>query len=419
MIQGILTFQFQINQREDTGEINPEFSPIQLAFKNEELNEENYSSNLLMENDTFATFYQHTTGVFGMKYGFSNFYTGRLKDSPYQIMSYFKQQADGAQYLTISIFELDDEIELFEDLIKEMAKRLDTIFDKLSKATNTKQIDLISNVNIRLLNELKYTIFQVERLSQLDKLQKVALIYNSEERLKILEILRERPMSKADLKKIVEKMKPMANIDILIRPFLELNLIRRDWVKGEKDKKTGIITNQGEYLFLVKDIIFARIPNENLLKHFKETENELLPLFRQKTVDYFAEYDPYTQQGEETRNIASILLNPDVYDFFVLMRSNHYPLDKIPKIFSEFAVTEILLDNLKKLNIITEIKDENKRSWICLLTDLKPLTIFPEFLLPKIREAYRNQEGDGAITYEIAKKALNLLEVSYPEKVTF
>jgi len=248
---------------------------------------------------------------------------------------------------------------------------------------------------------------------------KVALIYNSEERLKILEILRERPISKADLKKVVEKMKPMANIDILIRPFLELNLIRRDWVKGEKDKKTGIITNQGEYLFLVKDIIFARIPNENLLKHFKDTENELLPLFRQKTVDYFAEYDPYTQQGEETRNIASILLNPDVYDFFVLMRSNHYPLDKIPKIFSEFAVTEILLDNLKKLNIITEIKDENKRSWICLLTDLKPLTIFPEFLLPKIREAYRNQEGDGAITYEIAKKALNLLEVSYPEKVTF
>jgi hypothetical protein len=102
------------------------------------------------------------------------------------------------------------------------------------------------------------------------------------------------------------------------------------------------------------------------------------------------------------------------------MRSNHYPLDKIPKIFSEFAVTEILLDNLKKLNVITEIKDENKRSWICLLTDIKPLTIFPEYLLPKIREAFRREgEEEGKITYEIAKKALNLLEISYPEKVTF
>ena len=92
------------------------------------------------------------------------------------------------------------------------------------------------------------------------------------------------------------------------------------------------------------------------------------------------------------------------------MRHNHYPMDKIPKIFSEFAVTEILLDDLKNLNIITEVTDENNRKWICLLTDIKPLIVFPEFLLPKIRAAYKNEGGDGSITYEIAKKALTLLE---------
>ncbi len=214
-------------------------------------------------------------------------------------------------------------------------------------------------------------------------------------------------------------MKPTVNIDILLRPFLELNLVRRDWIKGEKDKKTGIITNQGEYIFLVKDINFARIPNEKLLRHFKETSNDLLALFKQKSLDFFDNYDPYEEPIENTKKLAAILLNPDVYDFFILMRSYHYPLDKIPIIFSEFAVTEILLDNLKKLNVITEIKDQNKRSWICLLTDIKPLTIFPEFLLPKIREAFKKEEEEGKLTYEIAKKALNLLEVSFPEKVTF
>ncbi len=418
MIQGILTFSFLLNQNETTGEINPEFSPIQLVFQNEQFNENNYSE-LIIENDIFATFYQHTTGLFGTKYGFSNFYEGKLKETPYQVVSYFKQLPDGTQYLTISIFELDDEIELFEDILKDMAKRLDTIFDKLAKATNTKQLDLISNVNIRLMNELKYTIFQIERLSQLDRLQKVALIYNSDVRLKMLETLRDRPISKDEMKKIIEKMKPTANIDILLRPFVELNLVRRDWIKGEKDKKTGVIKNQGEYLFLIKDIMFSRIPNENLLKHFKDTNNDLIEPFKQKAIDYFSHYDPYIEDVEETKKLASILLNPDVYDFFVLMRSNHYPLDKIPKIFSEFAVTEILLDNLKKLNVITEIKDENKRSWILLLTDIKPLTIFPEYLLPKIRAAYRDEDSDGKITYEVAKKALDLLEVSYPEKVTF
>ena len=419
MIQGILTFQFNLNQDETTGEINPEFAPIQLVFSDKKFTENDFSG-LIMENDIFANFYTHTVGIFGMKYGFSGYYTGHLKETPYQVYSYFKQLADGTQYLTISLFELDDEIELFEDLIKDMGKRLDTIYEKLTKASNTRQLDLISNVNVRLKNELKYTIFQIERLSQLDKLQKVALIYNSNERLKILEVLRERPLAKSEIKTTIENLKPTVNIDILLRPFLELNLVRRDWIKGEKDKKTGVITNQGEYVFLVKDILFSRIPNENLLKHFKETNNDLLPFFKQKSLDFFKDYDPYEEPIENTKKLATILLNPDVYDFFILMRSNHYPLDKIPKIFSEFAVTEILLDNLKKLNVITEIKDQNKRSWICLMTDIKPLTVFPEYLLPKIREAFwKEDEEEGKITYEIAKKALNLLEVSFPEKVTF
>ena len=417
MIQGILTYEFKINQKE-SGEIEPEFEPIQLIFRDDTFNEEDVSE-LLAENDIFAIFYQHTTGLSGVRHSYSNYYTGHLKETAYQVISYFKQVADGTQYLTISVFELDDEIEIFEDLIKEMGKRLDEIFDKLTRARNSKQLSLIENINIRLKNEIKFTIFQVDRLSNLDKLQKVALIYNSDERLKILEILRESPISKKNLKKTIEKMTPIVNIDILLQPFLELNIIRRDWIKGEKDKKTGEIKHQGEYLFLVKDLILVRVPNENLLNHFKETKNELLPIYSQKVVNFFSKYEPYNQRLEDIKKLASILLNPDVYDFFVLMKHNHYPLDKIPKIFSEFAVTEILLEDLKKLNIITELVDNNDRKWICLLTDIKPLIIFPEFLLPKIRAAYKNEDDDGSITHEIAKKALSLLEITYPEEVEF
>ncbi|MFW9829175.1 MAG: hypothetical protein ACFFEY_16485 [Candidatus Thorarchaeota archaeon] len=417
MIQGILTFQFKINQKE-TGEIEPEFEPIQLIFREEKFDEDNFSD-LLGENDIFAVFYQHTTGLFGVKYSYSNFYEGRLKETPYQVVSYFKQVADGTQYLAISIFELDDEIAIFEDLIKAMGNRLDVIFDKLTRAKNSKQLSLIENINIRLKNEIKFTIFQVERLSNLDKLQKASLIYNNEQRLKILETLRKAPISKNEMKRILEKMISTVNIDILLQPFLELNLIRRDWIKGEKDKQTGQIKYQGEYLFLVKDIMLSRIPNENLLNHFKETKNELLNPYKEKVIEFFANYNPYNRPIEENKKLASILLNPDVYDFFILMRHNHYPLDKIPKIFSEFAVTEILLDDLKKLNIITEVVDSNERKWICLLTDIKPLIIFPEYLLPKIRAAYKNQDSDGGITYEIARKALRLLEITYPEKVIF
>ncbi|MFX1446231.1 MAG: hypothetical protein ACFFHV_22770 [Promethearchaeota archaeon] len=419
MIQGILTFQFVLNQKE-TGEIEPEFRPIQIVFREDEdyFTKENYSG-LLAENDIFATFYQHTTGMIGVTKAHSNFYTGRLKETPYQIFSYFRQETEGSQFLALSIFELDDEIELFEELIKDLAKRLDAIFPPLIRAQNSRQISLISNINIRLANELKFTIFQIERLSRLDKLQKIALIFNTDERVKILELLRERPFAKEELKQKIEKIKPTINLDILLRPFLELNIIRRDWSKGEKDTKTGIIKNQGEYVFLVKDILLSRVPNESLLNHLKETKNNLYEIYRQKVVEFFNGYDPYTEPKEETKKLASILLNPDIYDFFALMRNNFYPLDKIPKVFSDFAVTEILLDNLKNLNIITQIKDEEDREWILLLTDIKPLVIFPEYLLPFIREKFKGYDEKDKISYEIAKKAFDLLEITYPDKIEF
>ena len=422
MIQGIFTLQFLLNQKE-TGEIEPEFRPIQLIFREDEehFNKDNYSE-LIDENDVFATFYQHTTGIFNPKSEISNFYTGRLKDTPYQVLSYFRQEKDGSQFLAISIFELDDEVPLFEDLVKDLAKRLDAIYQTLLRAQNSKQISLISNINIRLANELKFTLFQIERLSRLVKLQKAALIYNSEERLKILEILREYPTPRDKIKKIVEKLNPNTNIDILLRPFLELNLIRRDWSKGEKDKKTGIIKNQGEFLFLVKDINLARVPNKDLLNHLKETKNKLFEKYQQKVIDYFATYDPQTEPIEDKRKLAGMLLNPDIFDFFSLLRNNFYPLDKIPKVFSDFAVTEILLDNLKKLNIITEIEDvedKEKKTWILLLTDIEPLIAFPEYLLPNIRRAFRTEINEDQLPYEVAKKALDLLEVTYGEKIEF
>jgi hypothetical protein len=417
MIQAILTYQFVLNPKE-TGEIEPEFSPIQLVFKNDQFNRENYSD-LIIQNDIFAIFYQHTTGVVGETGAYGNFYTGRLKESPYQVISYFRQEADRSQFLTISVFELDDEIEIFDELIKALARKMDVTYETLIRAKSSKQLSLIEKVHNRLAEDIKFTLFQVERFSNLDKLQKAALIFNSEERLKILTTLREYPISKREMKNLLEKIKPNPNVDILLEPFLELNLIRRDWIKGERDKRTGKIENQGEYLFLTKDIILARVPNETLLNKLKETESKgkvnKYVNYRKLIVDFFSVYDPMTETVEEKKKMASILLNPDIFDFFQLMRSNFYPLDKIPKILSNWADVDMILDELRNLNIITEVKDEENRSWVMLLTDLKPLIIFPEYLLPKIKTAY----DTNYITQEIAKKAFDLLEVSFPESVEF
>ncbi|MFO8019227.1 MAG: hypothetical protein R6U96_11365 [Promethearchaeia archaeon] len=416
MIQAILTYQFILNQNEETGEIEPEFRPLQLIFNNDAFSENDYSD-LIVENDIFAIFYQHTTGIYGVSGDYSNFYSGRLKETPYQVFSYFKQTDDGSQFLAISLFELDDDVEIFEKILKDMADKLDTTFETLLRAKNSRELSLITKTNEKLKEQLKFTEFQVKRLSNLDKLQKAALIFHSDERRKILELLRQYPRSKRQVKYELEKVKPNPNIDILLEPFLELNLIRRDWIKGKTKKGQTDQEHQGEYLFLTKDIMLTRVPPEQILEHLKdqESKSKLYPEYKKKVLDYFSKYEPLEQSPEETKRIASILLNPDIYDFFALMRSKYYPLDKIPKILSQWADTEMILDELKNLHVITEIKDKDERSWILLLTDIKPLIVFPEYLLPKIKEAF----DVNIITEEIAEKALDLLEVSYPEKVQF
>jgi len=417
LIEGILCFQFILNQS-PSGEIEPEFKPVQLVFKDQQFNASNYSK-IISTNDLFAIFYQHTTGIYGPKSGKGNFYSGRLKETPQMVISYYKQEIDSSQYLTISIFDLDDDIDIFYDLIKDLATKLDQSFENFVKAKETQQTAIAARIISKIKTDIDFTIFQVDRLANLDRMQKAALIFNSEERVKILELLREGPIEKRNLKNELEKIKPIFSVDQLIEPFLELNLVRRDWIKGIRDRQTGSIKHQGEYLFLVKDIKLARVPNENLLNFLKENNKPLFQKFQEKTIDYFSKYNPLKQTSEETHKLSSLILNPDVYDFIVLMRKNYYPIKKIPKIFSPFVSPEELLKELKDSNVIIDLIDDENRTFSLLLTDIKPLVIFPEYLLPKLRKAYQTVDKSKQITHEIAKKALELLEVTYPETVEF
>ncbi len=138
--------------------------------------------------------------------------------------------------------------------------------------------------------------------------------------------------------------------------------------------------------------------------------------YRNKLDTFFSTYDPLVESEENTIKLASALLKPDLYDFLILMRNNYYPLDKVPKILSEWADFNAILKEwteLSVLNTLTVEDPKKKREWLVLLADPKPLIFFPEYILPNIRKAYREK----IITYEVAKKAYDLLEVTFPDKI--
>ena len=417
MIEAILTFEFVLIQK-PTGEVKPDFKPIVFHIENKDFTNENLSE-LTTTSDLFSILYHHTTSIREISGGFSNYYEGRLKETPYQVSSYFIQAESGTQYLTLVIFTLDEDLGLYEDIIKSLAKKMDYLFETFETAKKTNQISLISKIHDNIETELKYATFQIKRLTNLDKIQKSALIFNSYERLEILKTLRESPKSKKEVREILERVKENPNLDVLLEPFLELNLIRRDWIKGKRDKVTGLLENQGEYLFLTKDIELLRVPNLDLLNHLKDSKSDLYPKYEAQVVDYFSKYNPKEQTIEQKKKLSSILLNPDVYDLFAMLRNKYYPRDKIPNIFSEFADVELLLDDLIQSQIIIEIKDQKERPWLLLLTDIQPIIFFPEYLLERIKDAYHSEDIKKKIPFEVAKKALELLEVAYPEQIEF
>jgi hypothetical protein len=322
------------------------------------------------------------------------------------------------QFITIAIFELDDEVGIYEEIISKMAEELEPQFDLILKYAGSPKIDRLEEIDAKIEKEMRFAIFQIERLSNLDKIQKAALIFQNPERFKILELLREKPISRRKLRNILEKLKPNPNIDLLIRPFLELNLIKRDWIKGQQDEADD--TKKGEFFFLVKDITFARLPNEEIISKLKQAKPELFLKYKEKIEKFFNKYDPTQQDIDMVNRLARAFLIPDCFDFYKLMKNNYYPTSKLPKIFSDFVDTDFVLDLLEYLNIITLIEDDEGEEWVLLFADLEPFIIFPEYSLPQLIEAYKEEEKqEEQISLEVAKKALQLMETSYNERVEF
>ncbi|MHA1148857.1 MAG: hypothetical protein ACTSR8_11525 [Promethearchaeota archaeon] len=419
MLQGIFTLQYILNEIEP-GKFDPKFEPLALVLDRSKYKNVSYKE-VITEQDLFALYYHHTIGDFRKLVKEVNelddFYFGRLMDTDFQVISYFRHELDGSQYLTLLIFDLYDDIELFEHIIQNNAARIKVVIQTLVRAKNAKQIQLIAELKEQLESELKFTKFQVERVFNLDPIQKSALIFRDKRRYKILELLRERPLSKQFLIEKLYEIDSNINVDLLLEVFFELNIIRRDWIKGKKDLVTGLVKNQGEYLFLIKDILLSRWVNEKILKKLKDSKNYLYEKYHNELTEVLSSYDPLKISFNDNQILTNLLLDPDVYDFIKLLRANFYPLDKLPKILSEWADLRSILLELKKARIITILADEEGKEWVVLLTDIKPLAIFPEFLLIKLRNSIK--KNDKSLTHEIKKKAIDLLEVTYPEKIEF
>ena len=423
MVVAIIVYRFEMNTSA-SGDIEPEFKVMahEIANNNKDVN----IDSLITDDDLFGLFFNHTTGSGAAPAQLGedglpsekNIITAKLKNTNYKVLSNFVEEEDESQFLVIEFFNFDEEIELYEKISYKMLDKIGALFNKLSTG-NKNDFNFISQVEEEVRREISYGLFQTDRLSNLTKIQKVALIFTSEERVRTLDLLREGPISREMLRYELEKDNPNPNLGIVLKPFIELNLVRRDWAKGEVDRRKGIKVGEGEYLFLTKDVTLVRKPPSELLKNMERNE-KIGERYKVALSDFYSVYDPFNDTNKESQFLANILLDPDMYDLISLFKTRTYPLKKMPKISSDFVKVETLLEELVNTQIIKYIEDDTGMKWVLLLADIVSMTSFPEFIVPNVAVRVHDEfkgKNYQKITKEVGITALSILENTYMDEL--
>lgn len=342
--------------------------------------------------DMMRIFYAHITGA-----GEAGNVFVRLEKARSNVASHFTGMDSENPYMLNLMLELGEYPEIYgEKIIEEINE---TIINYLTQIEQNRQN--AAEIVKSLIKYLKDSLFLLERLENLSKEQKYAQIFSGEKTREILNILREKARSKRELQGILEDNldRLISNLDIVLDPFIKTDMIRQDWVEGSSDI----------LLFLKSDFVLMRAPPEKIVEQAKD--NKPNPQIAKKYLDLEREFfQNYKPTMEDNLTIASIMINPDIYDYIVLFREKPYPLKKIPKGPGEsFESISVLMRRLEQNGIIRVLEDKSGMKWVFLLTDIIAQQFYPEYLIEKIRQDY----VEGNIKRDIAVKHLNILENAY------
>ncbi|MHA1754526.1 MAG: hypothetical protein ACTSYR_03305 [Candidatus Odinarchaeia archaeon] len=288
------------------------------------------------------------------------------------------------QFCISIILEIDEDAEAFEEILAEKA------------------VDIIEVVGSPDFNKILMKSFEeITKSMELEAEQRFAMIFSDPVRLSILEKLTEGSITKQELIDWIKENKgyEISDLNVVLAPFIKTNLIRTSFVEGIAD----------ECIFLVNDIYALRIPVEKLILKAKngELQEELSDKYLNITTEFFKNYTP---SPEDVTNLAKLFTDPDVYSTIKLLRSDTVLLeDFITESKLSDKEPDELIQKLEKNDLLKIIEDNYDKKWLFLISDLKFITFFPEYMIDVIREKW----NEGLIDQNLAIRHLELLKESF------
>lgn len=350
---------------------------------------ENITINL---DDMMRIFYAHITGA-----GEAGQVLVRLEKAHSNVSSYFTGMESEKPYMINLMLEFGEDPEIFGEMVISQINRNILLYLKRINQYPNDSYELTKE----LTNYVKDILLFLERLKNLTKEQIMAQIYTSERSRKILEILQERAVTKTELRNLLEEKtgRYVSNLDNSLDPFVKTDLVKQDWIEGDPDIS----------LFLLSDFSIMRAPVNKVIEEARKgipTPN-LANKYLELVTNYFSDYEP---SFDDNLKIAAHMINPDIFDYIILLREKPYPINKLPKGPGEsFEQIKKVLIALESDKVIAVLKDEDDMAWVFLLTDLLAQTFYPEYLIENIGNAITEVK----LKKETAVKHLELLEQIY------
>ncbi|MHA1409947.1 MAG: hypothetical protein ACTSQY_06525 [Candidatus Odinarchaeia archaeon] len=288
------------------------------------------------------------------------------------------------QFCISLILDADEDSEAFEEILAEIA-------DDIINAYGTPKFIEILNKGFEM----------VTKATELDEDQRFALIFSDPIRIAVLNKLTEGSITQKELADWIKETKgvDVTDMNLVLAPFIKTGLIRLSFVEGIAD----------ECIFLIKDVHALRAPEVDLVTKARNRgyRRKLSKSYLTQVESFFKNYDP---NQEDVMKLAKLYADPEIYSLIKLLRAG--PI-KEEEIASKCDIVQrdlkTLLKTLENVKVITKIKDEDGNNWVFLLSDLKFIKFYPEYLIDIIKQRW----NEGSIQQNQALRHLDFLKEAF------
>ncbi|MHA1949945.1 MAG: hypothetical protein ACXAAO_07185 [Candidatus Thorarchaeota archaeon] len=255
---------------------------------------------------------------------------------------------------------------------------------------------------------------QIARYTQMTAEQQQASILTDPVRRSIIQtLMKNGTVLSADLEQLIfEEVGKKIDVDIVLRPLVKMGLIATGWVEGLSS----------EVVYLTRALFLLRTVSQDTVRVVRESDmpKEVVDNYLQTSKRYHHEYisrlrhDLFETVWPDADDIGKIMLDFETYDLIESLRNGPVEKTDLPD-KANLSVSKVnrKLGTLRRVKIVTTIKDEANREFVLLNCNPEIITVYPEWLIQKTVDQYNSE----TIANQQAMHYLEVLKKSHPSQV--